>query len=190
MAVAPVRLIAFYLPQYHPIPENDQENDQWWGTSFTEWTNVVKARPLFRTHYQPHLPADLGFYDLRVPEVNGMLERPTPAHTCFLGVMPSWDNTPRRHKNANILHGSTPERYEGWLRTVIRRTHERHSSDERIIFVNAWNEWAEGCHLEPDQWWGHSYLRATRRPLEVERDPEVGLIPSAVGAAPRPGVPS
>jgi glycosyltransferase involved in cell wall biosynthesis len=343
-----VRLIAFYLPQFHPIPENDE----WWGEGFTEWTNVARANPLFDGHYQPHVPADLGFYDLRLPETRlaqaelarrygiagfcyyhywfggkRLLERPfdevlasgepdfpfclcwanepwsrrwhgrnedvlqrqvysheddvahirwllpaladsraisidgrpmfivyqardlpDPARTVdtwrgevakaglpdpylmtvetgwdegwdatqagfdakvmfrpqftilrqapklaiasdeglevrnyrtawpilaeredvpypnYETVCPGWDNSPRTVSNAVVLHNSTPDAYEQWLTQVVGRAAAR-VEQHRIVFINAWNEWGEGCHLEPDQRFGHAYLEATRRAL-------------------------
>lgn len=349
-----VRLIAFYLPQFHPIPENDA----WWGKGFTEWVNVVRAKPIYEGHYQPHLPSDLGFYDLRVPEVRqqqaelakeygiygfcyyyywfggkrllhrpfdevlksgepdfpfclcwanenwtrrwdgleseiliaqeyseeddrnfiksvipafldpryirlnnrplllvyranllpdakrtstiwreeceaagvgeiylcaaqsfesaeqwsininaygfdavvefpphattnlpinrqiritqpnfqggifdyletvcARISRPKPGYKFFRTVMPAWDNTARRQNSSSIFHNSSPEIYKYWLRNVIRQTVEWYEGDERLVFINAWNEWAEGTHLEPDRKYGHSYLLATRDAL-------------------------
>lgn len=349
-----IRLIAFYLPQFHPIPENDR----WWGKGFTEWRNVAKAKPNYEGHYQPHLPADFGFYDLRVEEVmeeqaelakrygiNGfcyyyywfggkrLLERPIermlktgkpdlpfclcwanenwtrkwdgmdnevlmaqtyseedeillikdimrymqnknyiringrplflvyrinlfpdirrtvkvwretcradgvgeiylamvesfehaavrdnpaeygfdaavefPPHfagagiqvpgkllnTSFKGaaqdyrktvhnyakkevpgsvrfrtVMPSWDNTPRRQNDSLVFAYSSPGSYQAWLEFILKQTREQNFGDERLVFINAWNEWAEGAHLEPDQRYGHSFLEATRNAKEA-----------------------
>lgn len=354
------RLIAFYLPQFHPIPENDR----WWGKGFTEWTNVSKAKSLFAEHYQPHFPADLGFYDLRISEVREMqaalaqkygihgfcyyyywfagkrlLYRPLDemlaskkpnfpfclcwanenwtrrwdgasqevliaqdhspdndqalaeslvpflrderyirvnnkplllvyridalpdplraveqwrkifrkqgigeVHLCaaftfglntdptqfgfdagvqfpphgasakvfppeqfgipsftgniydfgdvvtnslaapvpedyslYLGVMPSWDNTARKKTAGNIFLHSNPDIYELWLRGSIEKTKERYQGDERLVFINAWNEWAEGAHLEPDQKYGHGYLSATQKALYETPSIEVVL---------------
>lgn len=344
-----VRALAFHLSQFHPIPENDQ----WWGQGFTEWTNVTRARPNFTGHWQPHLPADHGFYDLRVPEVleqqaalaraygidgfcfyyywfsgkrllerpietmlrsgrpdfpycfcwanenwtrrwdgadheiliaqnpsrtddarliedllphfrdpryirvdgkplfivyrvgvvpdpraasdswreacrragvgdlylcaaktydtddptplgfdavvefppHGLrtaplnasldivnpafagqvidyrrfvldvLARPEPDYVLHRTVFPGWDNTPRRPDAALTFINATPEIYEVWLREIVRRTIERRAPSQRLVFINAWNEWAEGAHLEPDRRYGHQFLRATRRAL-------------------------
>ncbi|MGH9842663.1 MAG: glycosyltransferase WbsX family protein [Blastocatellia bacterium] len=353
LRVDEVRAIAFYLPQFHPIPENDR----WWGKGFTEWTNVTKARPNFEGHYQPHLPADMGFYDLRIPEVrqqqadlareygihgfcyyyywfggkrllerpfnevlssgrpdfpfcicwanenwtrrwdgaeheiliaqshsdeddrkfvrslvpafkdrryirvNGkplllvyridilpnpqrtadiwreemkaagrgeiylcaaqsfgvldptpygfdaavefpphgtlttdltarapiinsqyagniydylvkaesMIHRPAPDYTLFKSVMPGWDNTPRRQSASSTFVNSSPEAYEYWLGKAVEYTITRHTGDERLVFINAWNEWGEGAHLEPDRRYGHRFLEATRDVLKTVR---------------------
>jgi lipopolysaccharide biosynthesis protein len=351
--VADPKLIAFYLPQFHPIPENDA----WWGKGFTEWRNVVRARPKFKGHYQPHLPADIGFYDLRVPETriaqadlaraygihgfcyyyywfNGrqLLERPLnevlksgrpdfpfcvcwanenwtrrwdgqdkdiliaqayspeadrrliadlaplfrdpryirlggrpllvvyranmmpdprasaarfreqarregfddlylvfveaggmdspetwgfdaglefPPHNLELGdltpsmeitdpqfqgkvwdyvysaraaiarkppeyrvhrgIMAGWDNTPRVPNNGNVFVNAHPANYQRWLAAILAETVRQHPPGEQLVFVNAWNEWAEGCHLEPDLAFGHAYLEATKAALDSVR---------------------
>ncbi|MDZ7957154.1 MAG: glycoside hydrolase family 99-like domain-containing protein [Aulosira sp. DedQUE10] len=96
--------------------------------------------------------------------VERMLAKPTPDYKRFPCVTPSWDNTARRKTGANILQNSTPETYERWLTEVIQKT-LTNEYNEKIIFINAWNEWAEGNHLEPCQKWGHAYLEATYRAI-------------------------
>ncbi len=88
------------------------------------------------------------------------------AYTLFRGVNPSWDNTARRKSNGTILHGSSPLGYQKWLYNAALNTIKSSvSQDERLVFVNAWNEWAEGAHLEPDKKYGYAYLEATRQAL-------------------------
>ncbi len=93
------------------------------------------------------------------------LSRAVPAHVVHPTVMPAWDNAPRRPDTALTFVNATPEIYEIWLREAVARTVERHAEPERLVFINAWNEWAEGAHLEPDQRYGHQYLQATLRAL-------------------------
>ena len=79
--------------------------------------------------------------------------------------MPSWDNSSRRKTNAFILHNSTPEKYGYWLQSVIQKYPWKKDS-ENFLFINAWNEWAEGNHLEPCQKWGKLYLEETKKALQ------------------------
>jgi hypothetical protein len=88
-----------------------------------------------------------------------------PRYTLFKTVMPSWDNTPRKQNSSYIFVHTTPDLYEEWLLHVIDYTNRNFAGDERIVFINAWNEWAEGAHLEPDRKYGDKFLRATKSVL-------------------------
>jgi lipopolysaccharide biosynthesis protein len=92
------------------------------------------------------------------------LEASMPHYPRFRSVTPSWDNTARR--KSLVLVGSTPDKYSRWLRTIIDRSPV--VDNDRFIFINAWNEWAEGNHLEPCQKWGRAYLEATRDALSEQ----------------------
>lgn len=99
------------------------------------------------------------------------LTAPVPDYPLYRGLFPSWDNTARKRNQALIFHRADPSRYEYWLRGLVSYTRQNLVGDQRIIFINAWNEWAEGAHLEPDLKHGTAYLEATRRALSGQTDP-------------------
>ncbi|WP_395646260.1 glycoside hydrolase family 99-like domain-containing protein [Terricaulis sp.] len=94
--------------------------------------------------------------------VRRYLREPLPGHTRFRAAMPSWDNTARRQDTSYVFQGATPGAFQAWLEGVIEQTRLQNFGDERIVFVNAWNEWAEGAHLEPDLRFGRGWLEAVR----------------------------
>jgi len=89
-------------------------------------------------------------------------------------VTPSWDNSARRKKRPLIYLGSTPAKYRDWLRKIIQWSQDHNPPGQRFVFINAWNEWAEGNHLEPDRRYGHQYLEATRAAMQVAGKPRPG----------------
>ncbi|WP_192384902.1 glycoside hydrolase family 99-like domain-containing protein [Mesorhizobium silamurunense] len=96
--------------------------------------------------------------------------RPKPSFNMFRGIIPGWDNTARRQNNPTIVVNSSPELYGEWLRFLRFQARQDHPDPEgRLVFVNAWNEWGEGCYLEPDQRWGLSYLEETLRSKFYDR---------------------
>jgi hypothetical protein len=108
-----------------------------------------------------------------------MMDKQLPGYKWFRCVTPSWDNWARMNQGASIFLGSTPEKYKEWLSGAIDNTTDRFVGDERMVFINAWNEWAEGNHLEPDERFGHGYLEATRRALDESRLAEDSRRPDA-----------
>jgi hypothetical protein len=105
-----------------------------------------------------------------------MVARHPSEYTLHPGVCPSWDNEARRTGRGLCFHGSTPAKYGAWLETACRLAVGANPPSERMVFINAWNEWAEGAYLEPDRHFGYAYLRETARTLgrlsgqEVERE--------------------
>ena len=103
-----------------------------------------------------------------------------PNANVYRSVFPSWDNTARRHENAMVVLNGTPKNYEFWLSRALHKTAKEFPDQDRFVFVNAWNEWAEGCHLEPDRKYGHAFLEATlsaRSGTSLTGWSDVGLAP-------------
>jgi lipopolysaccharide biosynthesis protein len=100
-----------------------------------------------------------------------MMQKPEVHYLRLHCVTPGWDNSPRRSQGAAIFTDSTPQKYQAWLGEIVRRTQAKYMGDERIVFINAWNEWAESNHLEPDLKWGHSFLQATHQALMTQFEP-------------------
>ncbi len=93
---------------------------------------------------------------------SNMEERVTPNYTYFRCACPSWDNSPRRSQDAQIYVNISPKAFGEWIKTLKAYTEKRLSTDKQFLFINAWNEWGEGCHLEPDSKYGHQFLEALR----------------------------
>src|ERR1043165_8313219 len=143
--------------------------DAGWGATEVGFDAKILFQPQFSIlNTVPRLEVDAP-ESLRVfgyEEAWRTLSDPEPvSYRRYETVCAGWDNSPRTREHGWLLHDSTPEAYEAWLRKAIDRAQQL-PPDERFVFLNAWNEWAEGAHLEPDLLHGHGYLEATRRALE------------------------
>ncbi|MEZ5952952.1 MAG: glycoside hydrolase family 99-like domain-containing protein [Hyphomonas sp.] len=101
--------------------------------------------------------------------VRTYVKEPVPGHTRFRGLMPSWDNTARRQDVSYVFQNASPGAFQAWLEHTFAETRRQNHGDERIVFVNAWNEWAEGAHLEPDMRFGRGWLEAIRNARDAQR---------------------
>ncbi len=118
--------------------------------------DITSAQKFLNRNFEGHV------YDWSV-FVERSRDYKTPPYSLFRGVCPSWDNEARKPGKGAIYVNSSPEGYDEWLQNAVLETRRRiKNSEERLVFINAWNEWAEGAHLEPDRRFGYAYLEATR----------------------------
>jgi hypothetical protein len=95
------------------------------------------------------------------------MSRPDPGFKRLRSVLVGWDTTPRHPDKSLVLQSATPGALQAWLEWTYQRTREQNWGDERIVFINAWNEWCEGSYLEPDTDYGHAHLQAVRNALDT-----------------------
>ncbi len=146
--------------------------DEGWDATEVGFDGKVLFQPQFTWLFQTsRIPVPeherLRVYDYQ--QASASLGDPPPVdYPRYDTVFPSWDNTARRGTDGVVVHGSTPEAYERWLTRAIERA-RMHPPGHRLVFINAWNEWAEGAYLEPDHVHGRGYLEATQRPVVAAR---------------------
>jgi len=144
--------------------------DEGWDATEVGFDAKIMFRPQFTTLREAPRVRIEGQAELEVRDYQAawpLFARPEEVeYPHFDCVCPQWDNSARTGTRGVVLHNSTPDAYERWLGEVLNRARQRPEA-ERVVFVNAWNEWGEGCHLEPDTRSGHGYLEATRRALSA-----------------------
>jgi len=126
----------------------------------------TEAQPL-TAHIEKLNPAFIGEVWDYVSAARYAIGRELPDFPFYRGVMAGWDNTPRLQNNGHVFVNAHPENYRRWLAAMVAQTRERKPAEERIVFINAWNEWGEGCYLEPDAQFGRGYLQATKAALDA-----------------------
>ena len=146
--------------------------DEGWDATQVGFDGKIRFQPQFSVLRRlPRLAVpddpEIRAYDYRQvwPELS---ELPPVAYPTYDTVFPGWDNTPRRQRDGWVLHDATPELYERWLSKAIDAARAR-PPDQRLVFINAWNEWGEGAYLEPDSAYGRGFLEATLRARRVDR---------------------
>jgi len=159
------------LPGLHLLAV-ETARDAGWDATDAGFDGKVRFQPEFtrlRETEQVPIPEHPALHVFDYRRAWPVLSDPPPVpYRAYETVFPGWDNTPRRGASGFVIHDATPERYERWLTKAIERA-RRNPPGERLVFINAWNEWAEGAYLEPDAEHGRAYLEATRRAAGAAR---------------------